>query len=94
MRSTFSLTLSRWVTRCTVRGCPSHVAGHNPNELHDEATKLGWTVRHGRGPLCPEHRAYVAPARSAAEILRSMIERGPLAGNETARVLLAEWEAA
>lgn len=94
IRATFDHSLSRWVTRCTVSDCPAHVCGHTPQETHDEATKLGWTVRHGRGPRCPEHRAYVAPPRRAVEILRAMVESGGFVNNETARQMLREWEAA
>lgn len=94
IRSTFDLTISRWVARCSVHRCVAHVAGHNPDELHDEAIKLGWTARPGRGPLCPEHRNYVAPARSAVDVLRSLVERGMLANNATAHEMLREWEAA
>ncbi len=94
IRSNFEPELCRWVTRCTVRGCDAHAAGRSPRELHDEATRLGWTVRHGRGSFCPEHREHTAPPRTAVEILRSLVERGQLANNETARAMLREWEAA
>ncbi len=65
IRSSFEPELCCWITRCTVRGCDAHVTGRTPDELHDEACALGWTVRHGRAPLCPEHREYTAPPRSA-----------------------------
>ncbi len=94
IRSTFDSELARWAVRCSIRGCVAHVAGHNPRETHDEATRLGWTTRPGRGARCPEHRNYVASPRRAVDVLRSLIEHGQLAANATARAMLREWEAA
>ena len=94
IRSTFDARRMRWVVWCSVRECGAHVAGLDPRETHDEATRLGWTNRPGRGARCPEHRVYVAGPRRAVDVLRSLVERGQLSGNETARAMLREWEAA
>lgn len=94
IRSAFDPSIARWVARCSALRCTALVVGRTPRETHDNATALEWTVRHGRGPLCAEHRNYVAPSRSVAERLRSMLSKGTLVGNATARELLREWEAA
>ncbi len=92
--SVFDPRLNRWVIRCAHRGCSAHVTGRSPEETHDTAAGLSWSVGYKRLPRCQEHVAQECGVRSAATILRSMIARGKLAGSETARTLLSEWEAA
>jgi hypothetical protein len=94
IRSTFDAAISRFVVRCSIRDCVAHVAGRTPDAAHDEAIALGWGTVYGRGARCSEHRNYVAGPRRAVDVLRALIERGQLAGNETARAMLREWEAA
>jgi hypothetical protein len=90
----FDSVLNLWVIRCAHCGCSAHVTGRSPQETHDAAAGLSWSVGYKRLPRCPEHVAQECDARSAVTILRSMIARGQLAGSETARTLLSEWEAA